>query len=101
MLDVYFCPRVVQRLQRDADAGILEGFLGYLHSRGHGRLPSRLTSTQRSCSCTGFAGAVRPFPRLTKRSSEGSHVGVGHRAVRGRTSMRPCVTCSGIFVMQG
>lgn len=38
MFDVYFCPRVAHRLQRDADAEILEGFLGYLHSRGHARL---------------------------------------------------------------
>ena len=38
MFDVYFCPRVVHRLQRNADAAILEGFVGYLHGRGHARL---------------------------------------------------------------
>ena len=38
MFDVYFCPRVVRRLQSGADAAILEGFLGYLHGRGHARL---------------------------------------------------------------
>lgn len=38
MFDVYFCPRVVARLQRHADTEILKGFLGYLHDRGHARL---------------------------------------------------------------
>ena len=38
MFDVYFCPRVVRRLRRGADAEILQGFLGYLHGRGHARL---------------------------------------------------------------
>ena len=38
MFDVYFCPRVVHRLQSGADAAILEGFLSHLHGRGHARL---------------------------------------------------------------
>ena len=38
MFDVYFCPRVVRRLRSGTDASILEGFLGYLHGRGHARL---------------------------------------------------------------
>lgn len=38
MFAVYFCPRVVRRLQTGTDAAILEGFLGYLHGRGHARL---------------------------------------------------------------
>lgn len=38
MFGVYFCPRVVARLQRHADTEILKGFLGYLHDRGHARL---------------------------------------------------------------
>ncbi len=38
MFDVYFCPRVVHRLQRHADTEILKEFLGYLHDRGHARL---------------------------------------------------------------
>jgi site-specific recombinase XerD len=38
MFDVYFCPRVVHRLQSDAHAEILKGFLDYLHGRGHARL---------------------------------------------------------------
>lgn len=38
MFNVYFCPRVVARLQKHADTEILKGFLGYLHDRGHARL---------------------------------------------------------------
>jgi integrase/recombinase XerD len=38
MFDVYFCPRVVARLQSHGDAEILKRFLAYLHDRGHARL---------------------------------------------------------------
>lgn len=38
MFDVYFCPRVVARLQSHADTRILKEFLGYLHDRGYARL---------------------------------------------------------------
>lgn len=37
MFDVYFCPRVVQRLQRNRDAAVLAGFLGYLDRVGYRR----------------------------------------------------------------
>lgn len=38
MFEIYFCPRVVRRLEGCANARILERFLGYLHGRGHARL---------------------------------------------------------------
>jgi site-specific recombinase XerD len=38
MFDVYFCPRVVQRLKASPDAATIQSFLTYLHERGHARL---------------------------------------------------------------
>jgi integrase/recombinase XerD len=38
MFEIYFCPRVVLRLEGRANARILEEFLGYLHGRGYARL---------------------------------------------------------------
>lgn len=37
MLDVYFCPRVVRRLQTGGHVAILGDLLSYLHRRGHSR----------------------------------------------------------------
>ena len=38
MLDIYFCPRVVHRIQASPDAKVIESLLAYLHRRGHTRL---------------------------------------------------------------
>lgn len=37
MFDLYFCPRVVRRLQAGREAGVLAGFVEFLHCRGHAR----------------------------------------------------------------
>ena len=101
MFDIYFCPRVVDRLQGHAVAEILRGFLGYLHDRGHARLTIQT-----------YVHAAELFLHWLRRRRQ-PLAAVDEAIVRGfacrrrpqsrprATSMLRFVTCSGIFVTQG
>ena len=86
MFESYFCPRVVARLRRHRDIGIIESFLGYVHQQGHGRLTIQQYVREVEVYLTALRRQQRPLTWLTEESER--------RFALGRKSRRPqCIYC--------
>jgi len=91
MLNEYFCPRVVSRLEAGGHAEIICGFLAYLHRRGHARLTVQIYVRQVELFLQWLAQHRRPLRSINEaivrsfacsRGRRNGPSGDAHAAVR-------------------